>query len=906
MDSPRWQRIQELFEAALTLPENEWNEFLIARCEADADLMDIVSAMLQANKRESPLLDSSLDRIAFEILINDEDHEIEPPAKDFGSYQTVRPLGKGGMGEVWLAKRKDAENLVAVKFLVHAELSPARRQLFAQEIRTLAKLKHPNIARFYDAGILDTSSVAEGTPWYAMEYVDGEPLNGNCEERQTVLERLHLFQTVCEAVMYAHGQQIVHGDLKPANILVEANGTVKLLDFGIARELRQGDEGSEPAQSGLQFLSSDYASPESIRDGEVGISTDVFSLGVILYEMLCGQLPFPGTSDSADEVDKDATNNPPEEPSLAVARRARSDAGSVPKDGKRSFGARIARSKWGELDSLCLKALRADPAERYPSVEAFLRDIDHFLHNEPLDAHPGSLRYRSLKFAQRNRKAVLSTATALVLLIGIVGMFMVRLTEERNKAVAEAARAERIQHFTLTLFQGNDSVPEMADKLSVLTLVNRGAMEAKALDQNPKDQADLYQTLGMMYQKLGRLDKADALIQAALNEREALPGSNVPSVAESRMTLALLRSGENKPVEAEKMAQAAIASIEAHRAGNEKLLANAYAALGNILVEAGQYSQGAEQLKQAKDLQLRQNDSASDLSETLAALAVAYLYMEKYDDSDSLSQQALALDRRIYGAGDPHIGDCLQNLAETEELRGHYSKAETYEREALKVAEDWYGKIHPETADKMATLAGTLVYEEKLPEANQLLKGALSIQETAYGKESPEIAYVLNNLNMVADKQQHWEDAIAYDRRTIAIYRSAFGVQDYRVGVATANLGSVYFDMKQFPQAEKLFREALQILANERSEGSIDVAIVHVKLGRALLYQRRYQEAERNTRPGYEVLLKQTSPQTSYILAAQEDLIAIYEALKRPKDSQKVKDEQSNSKIALAGGRHTP
>jgi len=247
--------------------------------------------------------------------------------------------------------------------------------------------------------------------------VDGEPLNGNCEERQTVLERLHLFQTVCEAVMYAHGQQIVHGDLKPANILVEANGTVKLLDFGIARELRQGDEGSEPAQSGLQFLSSDYASPESIRDGEVGISTDVFSLGVILYEMLCGQLPFPGTSDSADEVDKDATNNPPEEPSLAVARRARSDAGSVPKDGKRSFGARIARSKWGELDSLCLKALRADPAERYPSVEAFLRDIDHFLHNEPLDAHPGSLRYRSLKFAQRNRKAVLSTATALVLAI---------------------------------------------------------------------------------------------------------------------------------------------------------------------------------------------------------------------------------------------------------------------------------------------------------------------------------------------------------------------------------------------------------------------------------------------------------------------------------------------------------
>ncbi len=243
--------------------------------------------MLKADSGSASLLDRGLPAVAYEMLESPRDAAGFP---EFGPYRLLRILGEGGMGVVWLAERADAGNLVAIKFLPHAGLSPARRERFAREIKTLGKLKHPFIARFYDAGTLD------GTPWFAMEYVEGVPLTQYLREKAfSFEERLRLFRSVCDAVQYAHGQEIIHRDLKPSNILVEADGTPRLLDFGIAKELHNLDEASDQiddrTRPALRFMSREYAAPEWALDGTVGFQTDVYSLGVILYEMLAGRLP---------------------------------------------------------------------------------------------------------------------------------------------------------------------------------------------------------------------------------------------------------------------------------------------------------------------------------------------------------------------------------------------------------------------------------------------------------------------------------------------------------------------------------------------------------------------------------------------------------------------------------------
>jgi len=235
MDSARWEQIQILFHRAAGLPESEWQAFLETSGGEDGELIAEVLAMLKADSLETSLLDRGLPDVAYRMV----GASSEPFSfRQVGPYRLKRILGEGGMGVVWLAEREDTGNLVAIKFLPHAGLSPARRQRFAREIKTLAKLKHPFIARLYDAGALD-----DGTPWFVMEFVEGVPFTVYCRERELpVEERLRLFRMVCEAVQYAHGQEIIHRDLKPSNILVEPDGTPRLLDFGIARQLQSLDD----------------------------------------------------------------------------------------------------------------------------------------------------------------------------------------------------------------------------------------------------------------------------------------------------------------------------------------------------------------------------------------------------------------------------------------------------------------------------------------------------------------------------------------------------------------------------------------------------------------------------------------------------------------------------------------
>jgi eukaryotic-like serine/threonine-protein kinase len=787
------------------------------------------------------------------------------------SFHLKKILGEGGMGVVWLAERTDAGNLVAIKFLPHAGLSPARRERFAREIKTLAKLKHPYIARLYDAGAL-----ADGTPWFAMEYVEGMRFTEYCRQPgRSIEEQLHLFRTVCEAVRYAHGQEVIHRDLKPSNILVTEDGKPRLLDFGIARELHQFDETPEQTRSGLRFWSPHYAAPEWTRDGIVGLFTDVYSLGVILYEMLAGQLPADRPQSSPLNGEKRDNDIHPSKPSYVVSQATSPEQKSNP-------ASKLSKAEWRDLDVLCLKAMHRDSHQRYPSVEALIRDIDHFLKNEPLEARPDTRRYRASKFIRRHRPAVLAASVTVALVISMTFLFALRLAKARNAALAEASRREQIQRFMLNLFQGGDKETGPAEDLRVVTLIDRGVQGTQNLTKEPEVQADLYQTLGTMYQRLGKLDRADALLQSSLRVRNALSQPDQSATADNLIALGLLQSEQGKYKVAEQTVRQALTDLRSHDPRNKPLLAEAESALGSVLVANGHQAQSVDILNQAiSTMESSGNSPSPELSQAIGTLADAQLYLGHYDEAESLNRRALTIDRQVYGDRHPHIAEDLGNLAQIQEIRGHYTEAERDERSALQIMESWYSVDHPETARKMITLASTLVMEGKYPEAENLSSQALVILENTFGSEHETVAYAFNSLASVQLQEKKFVDADRNDRKVVEIYRSIYGDVDYRVAVGLGNLASVYCAEKRYQVCERMLDDVVERFTNALGASNINTGMAQVRLGRTLLHEEKYKEAEQHSLTGYGTLSRQTSSQTTYVQGALHDLIEDYTALNR-------------------------
>lgn len=430
MDVARWRRIQDLFHHAVTLPEAEQRPFLHDTCPDDPELISEVLAMLEQDTDGDSLLDRGVADLAHKTLTAS-----SPLSKEFGGYRILELLGEGGMGVVYLAERKALHDRVAIKVLRDAWLSPSRRERFASEQRTLAQLNHPSIARLYDAATMD-----DGTPFFVMEYVEGIPLTEYCRKHNsTVRERLKLFRAVCEAVQHAHAHAVIHRDLKPSNILVRADGSVRLLDFGIAKQIESLDLAVDQTMTGLRMMTPAYAAPEQVRGERVGIGTDVYSLGVILYELLTGELPFDLSNLTPAEAAAIVAEHEPGKPSTAVRRSGQSDQHGHTKS--------LTKAAWSDLDVLCLTAMHKDPRRRYSSVEALIRDVDHYLNGEPLEARPDTVGYRLGKFVNRNRRAVILGITAIAAVIGLIVFFTLRLARERDYAARETAIATAVNQF---------------------------------------------------------------------------------------------------------------------------------------------------------------------------------------------------------------------------------------------------------------------------------------------------------------------------------------------------------------------------------------------------------------------------------------------------------------------------
>jgi serine/threonine protein kinase/Tfp pilus assembly protein PilF len=880
MDPDRWTRVQSLFHEALDRPENERRAFLEGECGEDAELVSDVLALIAADASSASLLDLGVANVAHEVLGRHSAADASMPSSEFGPYRITGILGEGGMGVVYLAERADLGSRAAIKILRDAWLSPARRERFAAEQRTLAQLNHPAIARLYDAG---TSS--EGTPWFVMEYVEGVPITTYCREHgSTIPERMRLFRRVCEAVQHAHSQLVIHRDLKPSNILVRPDGTVKLLDFGISKQLDSLDDLADQTRTGIRLMTPAYAAPEQIRGDRVGLHTDVYSLGVVLYELLVGRLPFDLRNRSAAEAERIVLEREPERPS-AAARRMEYVAGGA--EHVRSIGS----GEWADLDVLCLTAMHKDRERRYRTVEALMRDVDRFLEHQPLEARADSARYRMAKFAIRNRRPLTASLTALAAVILLVVFYTLLLRDTRNVALAEAARAQRIQQFTLNLFQGGNEDVGPADSLRVVTLVDRGVQEARNLNQEPAIQAQLYETLGGIYQKLGNLPRADTLLRASLEQRRSLFGPAHPDVAQSLIALGMLRDAQAEYDSAESLVRSGMEMTRRQLPPTHPAVSRAVASLGQVLENRGDYDRAIVVLDSAVRLQPVPGEITPELAATMTELANAHFYAGHFAISDTLNRRVLAMDRKLYGDNHPHVADDLINLGAIQFEWGHYPEAERHDRKALGIIRRWYGNAHPETASALTILGRALVSQKKLDEGAVILREAVGIQEQVYGPVHPRVASALNELGRVAQQQGRLDEAEANFRRMAQIYRTVYKDKHYLIGVALSNLAGVYHDRNQDAEAEQIFRDVLRRYREVLAPDHQLMGIAHVRLGQTLIPQRRYVDAERELLAGYAILNKQTSPPPTWVERARVGLVAVYDSLGRRDAAAKFRAE---------------
>jgi serine/threonine-protein kinase len=845
MNSERWERAQQMFHDALEMPASERPGFLHHASDGDGELESQVNAMLEEDARGSSVLDAELAHVADDLLTR-------PSAgtqKIFGPYRLGKLLGEGGMGVVFLAERDDLKSMVAVKILRDAWMSPARRARFLAEQRTLAQLNHPSIARLYDADTLD-----DKTPFFAMEYVDGVPLTDYCEQHNSSIEdRLRLFRTVSEAVDYAHRHAVIHRDLKPSNILVKADGTPKLLDFGIAKQLDPQDQAAAQTRTGLRLMTPAYAAPEQIRGEQVGIGSDVYSLGVILYELLARRLPFDLTGLAPGEA----------EMRLLEAEPPKPGAGE-------------------DLDVLCLTAMHKDPVRRYRSVEALIRDLDHYLNGEPLDARPDTFRYRLGKFVKRNRRSVIASTVGIALLVTLVIFFTVRLSKARDAAVAEAARTRRIQQFMLDLFNGGDKTAGPAEDLRVVTLLDRGVQGARSLDSDPAVQAELFETLGGIYQKLGNLDRADSLLGSALDRRKAIFGPSDVRVSESLADLGLLRADQARYDDAEKLVRQGLEAAERLRPRDDASVAKAKYALGTVLEARGNYTEALPNLEEAVRLYSARSPVSEELAGALTQLAATHFYAGHFDVSKTVNQRVLQMDRQLHGERHPSVAEDLSSLGAIEQEQGHYPEAEAFYRQAVDITRSFYGNDHNETALRLTQLSRALIYEKRWDEAVDLLRQALAIQQRVFGPGHNTVAGVMNELGNVAYMRDQEDEAEMWFRKALEIYKTVYHDRHSVIAVEISNIGGVYLDRKDYPKAEQLFREAVARFTDTLSADHVSTGIAQLKLGRALLRQNRYREAEEHLLAGYRIVSKQASPSVSWLKSARKDLVQIYDALGEP------------------------
>jgi eukaryotic-like serine/threonine-protein kinase len=868
MDAARWATVEAAFHALADRPAVEQARALTELTAFDAALADAVRAMLDADQDARTLLDLTPGTLAHSLL----DGAGDVPQSAFGPYRLTAVLGEGGMGVVYLATRDDLNARAAIKVLRDAWLSPGRRDRFLTEQRTLASLNHPGIAR-----LLDADRLSDGTPWFAMEYVEGEPITGWAAQRAlSIPERLALFRQACEAVRYAHERGVIHRDIKPANVLVSESGAVKLLDFGIAKSTSGADETIDATHSRSRMLTPAYAAPEQLRGESVGVQADVYALGVLLFELLTAQRPYDveglTTSEAAARIVSQTA------PRVSSLRRAGAPSALA------SGGARA------DLDALVACALQPDQTRRYRSVDALVQDLDRFQRRQPISAQPDSLQYRVRRLLERRWRE--AAVAAVIVSVGLGGAisYTTGLSRARRAAEAETARVSRMRDFLISLFDGGDEEAGPSNALRVTDIIATGIRESRAITTDPRLQADLFGVLGYATGQLGNPAQADTLLRASLDMKRRLYGSSSRDAIEAHVMRARqeLSVGHTDSAltalrQAYQLASTALASTEPVRAMTAE-------AFGAALAVADSTEAALPLLQEAVRLRAGIDTASVAYANAISALADGHYYAEQFAVADTLNRDVIARISRLLGDDHPSLANNYVNLGEIALRDGRYADAEQHARHALALCERYFGPEHTRTAGALKNVGAAL---EALP----LLRRALAVQERTLGPDASPVATTLNSLAAAEFSTGNPDAGIAMYIRSTRIFEKMYGPSHPHALVARANLASTLLRMQRVDTAATVLADVVRIAATSLAEDHQDLAVFRIRLGRARLAQKRYRDVITESMRGLQSLEASTSEPTSFSRAARKDLREAYLALG---------DSVGAARFADPDGRLTP
>lgn len=801
-----FRRVEEIYFAVSALPAGEREAALAALCGSDDDVRGEVESLLSHDEAAAGFLTTPAlgDALATKVL-----SELAPEAdrdeligQRVGKYKIEARIASGGMGTVYLAVRADEQfdQQVALKVVKRGMDTEEILARFKAERQTLAHLNHENIARVIDGGM-----TGDGRPYLVMEYVKGEAIDVYCDRKRLgIEERLRLFRAVCEGVRYAHQSLVVHRDLKPGNILVSVEGVPKLLDFGIAKVLTR-TRGPDVTAATERRLTPEYASPEQISGAMVTTSSDVYSLGVILYELLTGQRPFDFGGANATRIEQVVLTHEVAKPSTALARRrprrATSDVDSE------AEVLRVAKQLRGDLDTIVLTAIHRDPTRRYSSVEALIGDIDRYFKGLPISAQKDTLRYRVRKFVGRNAVGVSLSATAVLLMAGGVGgiVWQARIAaSERDQAIeardAAEDSAEGMQD-AIAAFDPERAGKELRFEDIIGRLENRVETEMR---DRPLVQANGLSALGHVYMNLGEATRAEEYFRRSYELRRARLPATHHDIGESKLEQAELEFSRRELERAEVLAREALAIFRT----------------------------------QSRPRSVDTSEALNDLGSILRALG-------RLDEAEATHREAMSIREEVAGKESRLYAESLNNLANVMRSKGDAERAAEYATQSLAIRRRVLGEEAPMVLQSMQNLAVLMDEAGRFEESTALFEQVLEREPKKFGESNPSHGTTLRNYGTMLMRRGELVEAEKRLRRADEIHRAAWKEADPRRWATTALLGRCLVAQGKWGEGEAMLREATPRLAKGTSRERQDETAARGAWGQALRGLGRSEEAER-------------------------------------------------------------
>jgi tetratricopeptide (TPR) repeat protein len=769
-----------------------------------------------------------------------------PHPTRIGPYRIVRVLGQGGMGLVYEAEQLEPfHRMVALKVIRRGMDTHEVLARFESERQALAVMDHPNIAKALDAGTTE-----EGLPYFVMELVAGEPLTGYCDRHQLDLRhRLELFIAVCKGVQHAHQKGVIHRDLKPSNILVrvtDGQPVPTIIDFGIAKATEQRLTSSEfTTELGVMVGTPAYMSPEQAEASGLDIDTraDIYSLGMVLYELIAGVLPFetrnilPATY-LAQYVLGDTDTPMPSHRVDSLGAELVTPVAQL----RHTTPAALRRALRGDLDWIVLKAIERDRTRRYETATAFASDIERHLQNKPIVARPPTLAYTAAKFVRRHRLAVAVAAGALVALT----VMMAGIVRERNRARLASAKAQAISAFLQDMlvsadpWQGGGRTTTIADALTAgLKRLNEGAI------RDPLVAASIRRTIGSVYLGLGRVEDADTLVRTALAERIRRAGPESEDAAESHGDLGILYRDQGKFDSAATEIERALAIRRRLHGSNDTLVVRSLIDLSDVVNHQGNRARGDSLAQEALAIVRRvYGDKHEAVADAMGGMVGAALGADDFHRTDSLARGAIAMLREIGSGRSPTIVPIMNDLALSRMYQGDYQEATSLMRQVVALDSAHFGPAHPDLAAHLENLSLIYSFQGRLDSSTMLLHQVLDMRRKVLPDDNPAIGRTIFNLASAEYGKGDYAAAQPLFEESLERMRKVYGPEHPDVVWATASMGKNLYRLGRLDDAERDLRWALDVKDPNGQFGPRDYTLIAPYMVSVLMDRRRWAEAE--------------------------------------------------------------